>query len=146
MMLSSKFTFLLIAIAALFASGSGIMAQDAYAREDPTFTAAHINTTATKLSFDFNLNGTLRVLDWSLKASSTAVAGSPLTEVTITNIVNGTTSGITSDGNDSYSSLATAKNKLDSGVQAAPHSRENIEYFFKVLKDYNINIKKNSGQ
>ena len=124
-MLSSKFTFSLIAIAALFASGSGIMAQDAYAREDPTFTAAHINTTATKLSFDFNLNGTLRVLDWSLKASSTAVAGSPLTEVAITNITNGTTSGSVcgaatgqTDGvcETAYSSLASAKNKLDSGA------------------------------
>tara|TARA_B110000116_G_scaffold270640_1_gene289215 strand:+ start:1777 stop:2898 length:1122 start_codon:yes stop_codon:yes gene_type:complete len=34
------------------------------------------------------------------------------------------------------------QNKLDPGVQAAPHSKTNIEYFFKILKDYNINIKK----
>jgi len=34
------------------------------------------------------------------------------------------------------------KNKLNPGVQAAPHSKSNIEYFFKILKDYNINIKK----
>ena len=32
--------------------------------------------------------------------------------------------------------------KLDPGVQAAPHSENNIEYFFKILKDYNIDIKK----
>ena len=34
------------------------------------------------------------------------------------------------------------QNKLDPGVQAAPNSKTNIEYFFKILKDYNINIKK----
>ena len=34
------------------------------------------------------------------------------------------------------------KNKLNPGVQAAPHSDNNIEYFFNILKDYNINIKK----
>ena len=33
-------------------------------------------------------------------------------------------------------------NKLSPGVQAAPHSITNIEYFFKILKSYNINIKK----
>ena len=32
--------------------------------------------------------------------------------------------------------------KLDPGVQAAPHSEKNIDYFFKILKDYKINIKK----
>jgi hypothetical protein len=118
-MLSSKFTFSLIAITALLISGSGIMAQDAYAREDPTFTAKHINTTATVLTFDFALNGTLRVLDWSLKESSTPVDGEPLTDVTITDIVNGTTSGtvVTSNGLaiTSYSSIATAADKVSSG-------------------------------
>ena len=34
------------------------------------------------------------------------------------------------------------QNKLDPGVQAAPHTKDNIEYFFKVLKGYNINIKR----
>ena len=34
------------------------------------------------------------------------------------------------------------QNKLNPGVQAAPHSEKNIEYFFKILKEYNINIKK----
>ena len=60
---SSKFVFTLIAVAALFVGGSGLVTQDAYAREDPTFTAKHINTTATVLTFNINLNRTLRVLD-----------------------------------------------------------------------------------
>ena len=34
------------------------------------------------------------------------------------------------------------QNKLDPGVQAAPHTKPNIEYFFNILRDYNINIKK----
>ena len=34
------------------------------------------------------------------------------------------------------------KNKLNPGVQASPKSQENIEYFFKILKYYNIDIKK----
>ena len=34
--------------------------------------------------------------------------------------------------------------KLNPGVQAAPHSKINIDYFFKILKDFNINIKKNN--
>jgi saccharopine dehydrogenase (NADP+, L-glutamate forming) len=34
------------------------------------------------------------------------------------------------------------QNKLDPGVQAAPHTKTNIEYFFNILRDYNINIKK----
>ena len=34
------------------------------------------------------------------------------------------------------------QNKLDPGVQAAPKSKTNIEYFFKILEDYKINIKK----
>lgn len=34
------------------------------------------------------------------------------------------------------------KNKLKPGVQAAPHNRNNIEYFFNILKNYNIDIKK----
>ena len=32
--------------------------------------------------------------------------------------------------------------KLDPGVQAAPYAKPHIEYFFKILKNYNINIKK----
>ena len=30
-------------------------------------------------------------------------------------------------------------NQLNTGVQAAPSDKENIEYFFKILKDYKIN-------
>ena len=30
-------------------------------------------------------------------------------------------------------------NKLSTGVNAAPSDKENIEYFFKILKDYKIN-------
>ena len=36
------------------------------------------------------------------------------------------------------------QNKLNPGVQAAPHSKKNIEYFFSILKSFNINIKKNN--
>ena len=36
------------------------------------------------------------------------------------------------------------KNKLEPGVQAAPNTKPNIEYFFKILKDYKINIKRNN--
>ena len=34
------------------------------------------------------------------------------------------------------------ENKLDPGVQTAPYTQTNIDYFFKILKDYNINIRK----
>ena len=34
------------------------------------------------------------------------------------------------------------QNKLDPGVQSAPHTKTNIEYFFKTLEDYKISIKK----
>jgi saccharopine dehydrogenase-like NADP-dependent oxidoreductase len=34
------------------------------------------------------------------------------------------------------------ENKLDPGVQSAPHYKPNIQYFFKILKNYKINIKK----
>jgi saccharopine dehydrogenase (NADP+, L-glutamate forming) len=34
------------------------------------------------------------------------------------------------------------QNKLYPGVQAAPHTKDNIEYFFTTLRNYNINIKK----
>ena len=73
---SSKFTFSLIAFAALLVSGSGLMIQDAYAAIDaPEFTCNHINTTATHCTFDQAVNGTLAILDWTIKTSSTAVAG-----------------------------------------------------------------------
>ena len=42
----------------------------------PEFTCNHINTTATHCTFDKAVNGTLAILDWTLKTTSTAVAGS----------------------------------------------------------------------
>jgi len=127
---TSKLTFTLIAISALLISGSGLVLQDAYAlgkvSDAPEFTAIHINTTATKLTFDNPVNGTLRILDWTIMLNSTAVltsaGGSQLTDVRnadgtlieITNITNGTTSGVRLDGGhvvDSFSSIATAADK-----------------------------------
>ena len=87
MMLSSKFTFSLIALAALLVSGSGFMAQDAYAWNAPEFTCNHINTTATHCTFDQSVNGTLSILDWAIKYTSTATAGSPLTDIAINDII-----------------------------------------------------------
>jgi hypothetical protein len=119
---SSKFVFTLIAVAALFVGGSGIMAQDAYAANAPEFTAIHLNTTMTKVTFDQNVNGTLRILDWSIKTSSTAVAGGTATDVAITDIVNGTNAGIRYDGGAqmaSYTDTATAADKTYSGIGAA---------------------------
>ena len=63
---SSKFTFSLIAFAALLVSGSGLVIQDSYAAIDaPEFTCIHINTTATHCTFDQSVNGTLALLDWT---------------------------------------------------------------------------------
>ena len=81
---SSKFTFSLIAFAALLVSGSGLMIQDTYAAIDaPEFTAIHINTTATHVTFDQSVNGTLSVLDWTIMFSGTVDDGDILTDVTI---------------------------------------------------------------
>jgi len=92
---SSKFTFSLIAFAALLVSGSGLMIQDADAViTAPEFSCNHINTTATHCTFDKAVNGTLAILDWTLKASSTPVGGDSLTDITITNIANSTNTGI----------------------------------------------------
>ena len=70
---SSKFTFSLIAFAALLVSGSGLVIQDAYAAaiDAPEFTCKHINTTATHCTFDQSVNGTLAILDWTINTSST---------------------------------------------------------------------------
>ena len=121
----SKLTFSLIAFAALFISGSGIMIQDVSgAAGVPEFTAIHWNTTATKITFDDLINGTLRVADWSIRMTSTSIDGDSNTNalgqdgtvITISDVVNGTVSGSRTElGTDvvSYSSTATAKNKLD---------------------------------
>ena len=106
---TSKLTFCLIAVAALLVSGSGFMMQDAFGLAAPTFTATHLNTTATKITFDQNVNGTLYKLDWTIKALScaapcttntAATAGDSLTDFTINDILNGTASGLVlnSDG------------------------------------------------
>jgi hypothetical protein len=94
---TSKLTFSLIAIAALFISGSAMTNENAFA-ENPEFTAAHINTTATKITFSEAVNGTKAILDWTVKLTSTATAGvitsdallSSGSVVVITNINNGT--------------------------------------------------------
>ena len=129
---SSKFTFTLIAVAALFVGGSGIVSQDAYAANAPTFTAIHYNTTFTQITFDQTMNGTLRALDWAIKAHScaapcltnaNAVAGSSTTDYAISNIINSTTSGVVIEGGTevtSHSSTATAKNILDAHKYNVP--------------------------
>ena len=127
---TSKLTFSLIAISALLISGSGLVLQEAYAfgavHDAPEFTAIHLNTTATKITFDNPVNGTLRILDWTIMLNSTAVltsdGGTQLTDVrnadgtliAITNITNGTLSGDALDGGhvvDAFSSTATAADK-----------------------------------
>ena len=60
---SSKFTFTLIAVAALFVSGAGIMVQDAFAGV-PTFTAITNSTTTTEVTFSEATNGTLLLSTW----------------------------------------------------------------------------------
>ena len=100
---SSKFTFSLIAFAALLVSGSGLMIQDAYAAIDaPEFTCIHINTTATHCTFDQAVNGTLAIADWGLRdiqTNSTAYsAGDTTYDYEITNIANSTAASATGFG------------------------------------------------
>ena len=105
---SSKFTFSLIAFAALLVSGSGLVIQDSFAAIDaPEFTAIHLNTTATQIKFDQSVNGTLAVLDWTLMVSSTGTDGDILTDVEITSIHNATADG-------KGKTAATADNKSHS--------------------------------
>ena len=94
MMLSSKFTFSLIAITSLLVSGSGLVLHDAYGFDAPEFTCNHINTTATHCTFDIAVNGTLRVADWGIDIDGTRTAGDITYDVTITNIVNSSSTGI----------------------------------------------------
>mgnify|MGYP006098197399 CR=1 FL=1 len=92
---SSKFTFSLIAFAALLVSGSGLVIQDSFAAIDaPEFTAIHLNTTATLVTFDQSVNGTLALLDWTIMFSSTGTDGDILTDVAITGIANATNKGV----------------------------------------------------
>ena len=103
MVLSSKLTFLIITVTALLFSGSAMLNQDAFAAIDaPEFTCKHINTTATHCTFDQSVNGTLAILDWTIRNTSTITAGDILTNaqgadgttITITNIQNSTSAGI----------------------------------------------------
>jgi len=92
---SSKFTFSLIAFAALLVSGSALMAHDAYGAFDaPEFTCNHINTTATHCTFDIAVNGTLRVADWGIDIDGSRTAGDITYDVTISNIANSSSTGI----------------------------------------------------
>ena len=36
--------------------------------------------------------------------------------------------------------------KIKPGVKTAPHDNENIKYFFKILKENNINIQQKNEQ
>jgi len=105
---SSKFTFSLIAIAALFVGGSGLMAQQAYALDAPEFTCNHINTTATHCTFDQSVNGTLAIADWGIRILTTATAGDITYDYAISNISNATSAGVgqtaPSDGDKRISS------------------------------------------
>jgi len=98
---TSKLTFSLIAISALLISGSGFMVQDASALA-PTFTAKHLNTTATELTFNEVVNGTLSIQDWSIfkyscvapcLVNSAKVIGESaytFSQVTVSDVNNGT--------------------------------------------------------
>ena len=91
---SSKFTFSLIAFAALLVSGSGLMIQDAYAGDAPEFTAIHLNTTATHITFDRAVNGTLTTGDWGIRVHTTADDGDITYDVAISDIQNATSAGV----------------------------------------------------
>ena len=91
---SSKFTFSLIAFAALLLSGSGLMINDAYGFDAPEFTCNHINTTATHCTFDMAVNGTLAVHDWAIKLTSTQTASDSASDFAISNIANSSSTGI----------------------------------------------------
>ena len=110
-MLSSKFTFSLIAITALLISGSGLMIQDAYGFDAPEFTCIHLNTTATHCTFDLAVNGTLRVADWGIDIDGSRTAGDITYDVTISDIQNATSAGVgqtdSSAGDDRVSNLPT---------------------------------------
>ena len=115
-MLSSKFTFSLIAFAALLVSGSGLVVQDAYGAAGfhaPEFTCNHINTTATHCTFDQAVNGTLRVADWGIDVDGSRTAGDITYDVTISNIANATSSGI---GQTAPSTGDKAVSNVPSGI------------------------------
>jgi len=124
---TSKLTFSLIAISALLISGSAMLNQDAYGLNAPEFTATHLNTTFTKVTFDQNVNGTLRILDWAIMLNSTEYDGYVTTDVAISALINGTTtSGTNTEGGDVLLSNfrndvvhITADDKTYSGIGGA---------------------------
>ena len=86
---SSKFTFSLIAVAAMMVFGSGTLVQESFAA-DPEFTAYHLNTTTTVVTFSEAVNGTMAIADWTIKLTSTGDAGDVTSDVAITDVNNGT--------------------------------------------------------
>jgi hypothetical protein len=119
MILSSKFTFSLIAIFALLISGSAFVIEDTHAAPGfhaPEFAAYHINTTATHIQFDQAVNGTLAIADWGIRYLSTATDGDITYDVTITNIANSSSTGVgltaPSQDDKDQSSLSTAANAV----------------------------------
>jgi hypothetical protein len=96
---TSKLTFSLIAVFALFISGSAMLTQDASAFNAPEFTCNHINTTATHCTFNMSVNGTLRIVDWGIRDITTNTTNIPFgnidyTTYAISNIANSTNTGI----------------------------------------------------
>jgi hypothetical protein len=92
---TSKLTFSIIAVFALFISGSAMLTQDAFAADAPEFTAIHLNTTATHITFDRAVNGTLTTADWTINILSTGVDGTAgVSDYAITGISNATSAGI----------------------------------------------------
>jgi hypothetical protein len=110
---TSKLTFSLIAITALLVSGSTLFDQEASAFNAPEFTAKHINTTATHVTFNMSVNGTLALLDWGITILSTASAGDVTYDVIPTNISNATSSGI---GQTTASAKDIAVSSVPAGV------------------------------
>ena len=70
------------------------MIQDAYAGDAPEFTAIHLNTTATHITFDRAVNGTLTTGDWGIRILSTADDGDITYDVAISDISNATSAGV----------------------------------------------------
>ena len=96
---SSKFTFTLIAIAALLVWWiRSFMVQDASGAAGfhaPEFTCNHINTTATHCTFDQAVNGTLVIADWGIDVDGSRTAGDiDYTEYAISNIANSSSTGV----------------------------------------------------
>ena len=65
---SSKLAICLIAVAALFVGGSAFTVNEAYgaASAAPTFTAIHVNSTNTEVTFSAAVNGTMFLNDWTV--------------------------------------------------------------------------------